>query len=139
MSDFFPIGGISFLLSTHSISGLMGPDVYADVLAHFTARLPIPVRSHIAVNVEGIPVLPNATFFDYAVINQRRYWASTRNNNAGNSLIAVVTGTGETNVGELTEIFALQQPTLGGLHRFGCVRWLVPLDIDLSQSAWTHS
>lgn len=117
----------------------MGPGVYADVLAHFSTRLPFPVRSHIAVGTQGIPVLPNATFFDYAVIDQRRYWASTRNNNSGNSLIAVSTGFNETSVGELTEIFALQQPTLGGLHRFGRVRWLVPLDIDLSESAWIHS
>lgn len=132
------LGGISFLLSSRSVGGLMDPDVYNEVLQYFTLRLRVPVRSHIAAVTDGVPVLPHVIFFDYIVINQRRYWASTRTNNDGSSLIAVATGPRQVHVGELTHIFTLQQSTLGGLYRFGRVRWLRPANIDLSQTTWRH-
>lgn len=116
----------------------MGPDLYNEVLQYFTLRLSIRVRSHIAAITDGVPILPQATFFDYVVINQRRYWASTRTNNEGSSLISVATGPQQIHVGELTHVFTLQQPTLGGLYRFGRVRWLCPVNIDLSSSTWRH-
>lgn len=127
------------MLSTRSVTSLMNPDVYRAVLDHFTARLSFPVRSHIAASSVGVPVLPQATFFDYIVINQRRYWASSRNSNNANSLIAVATGQGSYHIGELIDIFAISQQTLGGIHRFGRVRWLQPFAFDMSQSAWVHS
>lgn len=135
----WPPGGVAFLLSTRSVTGLMAPDVYRDVLDHFVIRLPFPVRSHIATSNVGVPLLPQATFFDYVVINQRRYWASSRNSNNANSLISVMTGQGSSHVGELTDIFTISQSTLGGIHRFGRVRWLQPFAFDMSRSAWSHS
>lgn len=114
----------------------MRSELYEEVLSHFSLRLPFPVRSHIAAGLE-VPVLPTATFFDYVIVNERRYWASSRNNGEGNSLVAVATGSTEIFVGELTDIFVLQQQSIGGTYRFGRVQWLTPVSIDTSSSAWS--
>lgn len=114
----------------------MNQTLYNSVLNYLRLHFSFPIISHLALGSNGsVPLLPRVTFFDYAVIHQRRYWASSRNNNIANSLIAVKTGSNEVRVGELTDIFVLDQPQLG-LHRFGHVRWLVPANVDLTHSTW---
>lgn len=79
-------------------------------------------------------------FFDYIIISQRRYYASNRNNNIANSLIAVPCPSqpNVTCLGELLDIVVLKQLRLGPVRHFGHVRWLVPADIHgLSESAWS--
>lgn len=130
------IGGIQFSLSSRSNSAYMDERLYTKVLQYFRPRFILPIRSHLTLGTpESIPLLPTVTFFDYTVISQRRYWASSRNNNIANSLIAVTTGPHQVHVGELQDIFVIDQPALG-LHRLGHVRWLVPSTVDLQGSAW---
>ena len=95
-------------------------------------------RSWIAPDPDGLsfPVTTDGVFFDHVVINQTRYTSLLRANASADALITVQTNeAGATWVGELLEIFSLVQPPLGTQH-YGYVRWLMPFDGDIVQTAW---
>jgi hypothetical protein len=87
----------------------MSRDLYQLVLERLCKQLPFGIRSHLTLGAD-VPLLPQATFFDYVVVSQRRYWASSRARNPTNSLVAISRGSGKYDVGELMSIFALVQP-----------------------------
>jgi hypothetical protein len=92
----------------------------------------LELHSHISLapSPSSRPLLAKADFFDYVVIQGQKYLASTRATNSSESLIAVSTSAvGQTWVGELQYIFALNQDSVGR-HRFGKVRWFVPFFIQ---------
>lgn len=126
-------------MSPKSFSASLSSDRYTQVLSYVRSRVPFPIRSHLVLG-NDVPLFPNVTFFDYVVIAQRRYWASSRNNNIANSLVAVQTGSdGEVSIGELSEIFVVTQHALQTPFFLGYVRWLVQQPLtkeELSKSAW---
>ncbi|VDB94096.1 unnamed protein product [Peniophora sp. CBMAI 1063] len=128
-------GGVIYALSMRSVKGVLMPDLYSQVLAHLQLRLPVSVRSDIVLG-PATALRREVTFFDYAVIFQRRYWASSRTNSRANALIAVAAEHGQYTVGELTTIIGISQPELP-LIRLGHVRWLVRAPADVStDSRW---
>ncbi|KAJ3500582.1 hypothetical protein NLJ89_g9730 [Agrocybe chaxingu] len=135
-------GGIQFQLSARSQTMGMPDDLYYQVLKHFTLRLePGAIRSYISTtNVASSQPLNNiAVFFDHVVIDQNRYGASRRMAGSADCFIAVSVSNGTAErlwVGELLDIFALEQAVLGGLHRFGHVRWLVPAQEASQGTIW---
>ncbi|KZV60007.1 hypothetical protein PENSPDRAFT_558091, partial [Peniophora sp. CONT] len=128
-------GGVKFALSRRSVDINMPPDLYAQVLAYLRLRLPFPVRSHITLG-PAVALHAEATFFDYVVISQRRYWASSRTNNRANTIVAVCTDAGQYTVGELTSIVGISQPQLPVI-RLGLVRWLVSCEDAPVESHWS--
>lgn len=118
----------------------MSNSLYFEVLSYIRDRLPFPIRSHVSLGPE-VPLFPNVTFFNYIVLNQRRYWASSRNNNIANSLVAVRSGLfDQAAVGELTDILIVSQPALQTRFFLGYVKWFVPLTLDegrLDDSSWS--
>jgi hypothetical protein len=128
----------------------MPPELYSLVLDHLRKRLTYNIRSHLALSGD-VPLMPEATFFDYVIISQRRYWASSRARNPTNSLVAVSRGPGLYDVGELISIFALVPPVPGGVRvnesssrtdvvRKGQVRFLRRVEEPyVASSAWSHT
>jgi hypothetical protein len=115
--------------------------LYGQVLAYLTLRLPMhAVRSGLALG-SGVPVPFEATFFDWVVVSQRRYRASSRSKNNANSLVAIKNGPSKFMVGELTTILAFplnlaQCPVV----RLGLVRFLKPVLSPFPQdSAWSST
>lgn len=133
------IGGVMFSLSQRGTEEDMEPLLYEQVLWYVRVR-GIHARSHLALGA-GVPLLPTATFFDYVVVSQHRYWASSRNSNNANSLAAIAQNLNQVAVGELLKIVALAQPQLtAGVIYLGVVRWLVPVDNAHSpESAWSDT
>ncbi|EPS97090.1 hypothetical protein FOMPIDRAFT_1129209, partial [Fomitopsis schrenkii] len=129
-------GGIMFAMSQRGSQQHMGPVLYDQVLRYLKVR-GLDVRSHLALGA-GPPLFPDATFFDYVVISQRRYWSSARNNNRTNSLATISLGPRETAVGELVLILAVSQPHVSdSVFYLGEVRWLVPATEPYhATSAW---
>ncbi|KZP25085.1 hypothetical protein FIBSPDRAFT_888248 [Athelia psychrophila] len=83
-------------------------------------------------------LLPHAHFFDHVVVNNHRYMASSRATQArlADALIAVrISNNGAVWVGELQDIFLVNQPAVG-VHYFGRVRWLKPVEFDISNTLW---
>lgn len=119
----------------------MSNTLYATTLRHVQDRVPFAVRSHLALG-NAVPLFPNATFFNYVIIEQRRYWAANRNNNEANSLVAISVGpVNDVSVGKLMDIFVLNQESLGTRFLLAHVRWLVPMDLpmdNLRRSTWTQ-
>ncbi|EPS99806.1 hypothetical protein FOMPIDRAFT_1030690 [Fomitopsis schrenkii] len=132
-------GGVMFSLSQRGTEEDMEPLLYEQVLWYVRVR-GIHARSHLALGA-GVPLLPTATFFDYVVVSQHRYWASSRNSNNANSLAAIAQNLNQVAVGELLKIVALAQPQLtAGVIYLGVVRWLVPVDNAHSpESAWSDT
>lgn len=128
-----------FALSKRGNEEHMAPSLYEQVLCHIRVR-GINAHSHLALG-EGVPLLPTATFFDYVVISQHRYWASSRNGNYINSLAAISRGFNQVAVGELLHIVALAQPQLSAsVIYLGVIRWLVPTENPyVPESAWRHT
>lgn len=68
------------------------------------------------------------TFFDYAVVNQRRYMASSRTNKMEDCLIAITSLPGRYWAGELVHIFLPVQENLDtGPKYLGIIKWFCPL------------
>ncbi|TFY72264.1 hypothetical protein EVG20_g747 [Dentipellis fragilis] len=134
--DLHTIGGVMYGISDHAVELYMQADLYQQVLQYLQLRM-FHVRSHMVLG-PGVPLLPKMTMFDYVVISQRRYWASTRNNNLANSLVAVATGPGQFVVGKLTRLFAISQPHVSPANIYlGEICWLVPvINAYPADSAW---
>jgi hypothetical protein len=76
------------------------------------------------------PLLLQAAFFDYVVIDQNQFSASRRSASCTDSLVAARTNvSGRLWVGELVDIFVIKQTAMG-IHRLGHVRWFVPSKVD---------
>ena len=124
---------ISFRLSTRSACLSFPTELYYSVLQHLQRRMPdLELHSHISLapSPSSRPLFARADFFDYVVIRGQKYTASTWANDSSESLIAVSTSAlGQTWVGELQYIFALDQDSVGH-HRFGKVRWFVPFFVE---------
>lgn len=131
--------GIQFQLSTRSAVQEMPPELYSTVLRHFKLRLPdLNIRSWLAPaqnGVDGLPLHPSAVFFEHAIVRQVKYVAGRHLKNAADSIVCVQIPGLSVWVGELLDIFAITQPGLG-THRFGRVRWMRPLALDVSNTIW---
>jgi hypothetical protein len=135
------IESVTFQLSTRSTKAPMPHDLYYKVLTHLQTRLPnIELHSHIALapSPTSIPLPSQASFFDHVILDQERYVASSRAVNAAGSLVAVRTSSHSTYwVGELRDIFVINQPVIG-IRRFGWMRWFRRVEFDISDSIWAQ-
>lgn len=132
-------GGVKFQLSPQ-FSNMKAPaDLYRLLLDHLTLCYPnVPLRSYLSLGgPESVGLSTSIMTYKYAIISQRRYWASTATSSAANSLIAVQSSAGSKSfaVGELLTILVLQQKEIGR-HIFGHVRWLSPASIDVTETYW---
>ncbi|KAI0027999.1 hypothetical protein K488DRAFT_90202 [Vararia minispora EC-137] len=134
-------GGIESQLSLQSVNEAMPTELYHIVLQYFSERNtgPVPVIPHTSIRDSGIPLLPKVTFYSYAVLSQRRYWATSHTNNRANSMVLVSLGDNRIGVGELLRIFHIWQPPLtpdtGYALRW--MRWLIPAQVQVDAgSAW---
>ncbi|THU96176.1 hypothetical protein K435DRAFT_819510 [Dendrothele bispora CBS 962.96] len=135
-----PDDGVTFTFSTRYERKDMEPDLYKLVLQHVqtVCILPFPLISHLDPTPNGIPLLPSAFFFDYAVVMQKRYWSSVRARNTANSIIATTSQDGTIHVGELLHIIGFQQEGIG-IHRYGVVRWFCPANIEIATTPWSYA
>jgi hypothetical protein len=119
----------------------MPSDLYYTVLAHLKNRNPdLELHSHItmAPSLSSKPLLPRATFFDHVIIEHKRYLASSRAVHEADALLAVRTSNnGSLWVGELCDIFMINQPAVG-IHHFGRMRWFKPVIFDMSNTIWAQ-
>ncbi|VDB84878.1 unnamed protein product [Peniophora sp. CBMAI 1063] len=131
-------GGVLYELSSRCTQTRMQDTLYLAVLGYLRLRLPsIALQSWLSP-ADGIPLLPEAMFFDYVVLSSRRFWASSRTNNVGNTLIAVRKEGGYA-VGELQAIIGIAQAGVP-VQRLGYVNWLVSQDVSIAPtSAWNSS
>lgn len=88
-----------------------------------------------------IPLQNQACFYDYVVVNQHRYFASSRAPNRTNSLVECVVyandGSSRLWTGELIDIIHINQaPT--GVFTLAQIRWFRPLHLDIADTIW-HS
>ncbi|KAK7008315.1 hypothetical protein R3P38DRAFT_2552218 [Favolaschia claudopus] len=133
--------GITFQLSTRAEKGELSPELYFCVLQHLQIRLPnVKLHSYIelAPSPDSLVLEPRGFLFDHVVVNQRRYYASSRSAHPDTSLIAIQSAPGRLWVGELRFIFAIQQPSTRTIHRFGYVRWFRPTTTDVSRTVWSQ-
>ena len=133
------IDGIHFKLSTHANALTIPPDLYSVIFCHFQVRQPdVELHSYLAIapSQTSIPLLNQATFFDHVILNNKRYLALSRSSRGpADSLVAIRTSASQVWVGELSDIFIINQPKLG-IHRFGRVRWFAPFEHDLTGTIW---
>ena len=110
--------------------------LYLSVLNYLRLRLPtLSLQSWISPGT-GIPLLPDAVFFDYVILSGRRYWSASRTNNVANALVAIRKADGTFGVGELKCILGLVQDAIP-VQRLGYVSWLVPDNVEIPpSSAW---
>jgi hypothetical protein len=124
--------GIKFRLSSRLEQQAMSPDLYVIVLTHLRTQNPhLKIHSHIALMPDLLskPLLSQARFFDFVIVNNKRYLASTRTTKHQETLVTVQTSDlGQTWVGQLEYIFCIDQVGIG-CHHFGRVRWLVPVTV----------
>lgn len=135
-------GGIQRQLSPRSSKIQMTVEVYDIVLRHMRSRFPSAnLRSEMDFfnsDTRMLPLHNRAMSFDYTIINQRRYWASSRTRTAANSLVAIRTGDlGGVSVGELLDIIVIDQGSIQN-QTLGRVRWLVPATLDLTNTFWSN-
>jgi hypothetical protein len=126
------------MLSQQFTVALIPQDLYNMVVAHLTARLGTnSVRAYGTMD-DGEPVPAKATFFDYVVISQRRYWAQSRTANKHNAHVAVATGHRTYRVGHLVSIFAFPlNVATCPFVRLGLVHFLLPSNVSLpAASSW---
>ena len=115
--------------------------LYLELLRYLALYLPdIKLHSNITPNpsLDSIPLTREAYFFDYAIIEGRRFHASERGSvdSRGNAMVQVrISERGDTWAGELLDIIHIDQEP--GLRlTLGHFRWLAPLHLDLSDSVW---
>lgn len=129
--------GISFELSARAERIQLPADTYFPLLSHFQTRFPHKtLHSHIAQapSTQSVPFFPQATVFDYAIVHNERYKASSRAANNTESLVAVQTGPTSLWVGELNTILSVSQPSSVGSHCLGKMRWFVPAEVNVSDT-----
>lgn len=133
------IDGVQFQLSTRAVVQAMPEDLYSTVLRHFKVRRPdLNLRSWLAASapdVDSLPLQPSAQFFEHAIVRQVRYVAGRGLKSSADSIVCVQAPMMNVWVGELLDVFVIDQPRLG-LHRLGRVRWMRPIDIDVSATIW---
>lgn len=133
--SYHPVEGMMFQSSTRSTKAPMPHDLYYRVLTHLQTCLPnIELHSHIALSLSltRIPLLSQTTFFDHVIIDQERYTASSRAVSAAGALVAMHTSShGGYWVGELHDIFVINQPAFGIQH-FGWMCWFQHIEFDTS-------
>ena len=95
-------------------------DLYSTIFNHLWACQPdLMLHSHLAIptSQSSIPLLNKATFFDQVIIDNERYLASSWSSQGmAYSLVTVCTSTNEVWVGELHDIFLINQPKLGAYY-----------------------
>ncbi|KAJ7188886.1 hypothetical protein C8R46DRAFT_1024111 [Mycena filopes] len=133
--------GITFQLSPRAEKGKLPSDLYDSLLQHLQLRLTnLQLHSYFSVGPPGSWTLSShAVFFDYVVIQNRRFLASSRAASSANSLVAVRTSSAPGAslwVGELLAVFAIKQDNIG-MHRFGHVRWLRPSTTPIAGTVWS--
>ncbi|KAJ7156359.1 hypothetical protein C8R46DRAFT_1115786 [Mycena filopes] len=133
--------GITFQLSTRAEKGKLPSDLYDSLLQHLQLRLTnLQLHSYFSIGPPGSWTLSgHAVFFDYVVIQNRRFLASSRAASSANSLVAVRTSSAPGAslwVGELLAVFAIKQDNIG-THRFGHVRWLRPSTTPIAGTVWS--
>lgn len=94
----------------------------ARTLSSLFPDTPVHCQSQRPINARSIPLDQTATFFDYAVLNGSRYYASRATGSNRSSLVEVGIGH-DIKFGELLEIFEFDQGKTGSPLRFGRMRW----------------
>ncbi|KAI0027268.1 hypothetical protein K488DRAFT_74674, partial [Vararia minispora EC-137] len=84
-------------------------------------------ESDLRAEDDGIPLLSRATFFDYVIISQRRYWAAYRTNDHANSLVSVL----------MSDNCQAPLTPPNGLT-LGWMRWLVPTRHRMAEGSSWH-
>ena len=136
--NFLP-AGIIFALSPRFEKKTMDVTLYYTILRHLAMLFPqLHLRSHIQFQpaANTTPLTPIAHFFDYAIVRQRRFYASRRSPNNHSSLVEVVVSErGETWAGELLDLIHIDQGN-GQIFTLAQFRWFKPLQMDLSGTIW---
>lgn len=129
--------GVIFSLSPRHSKGVFQRDDYETVLQHLSLVVPhVHLRSCLQPNIDGIPLGLNMLSFDYVIINALRYYASSRALKPVSSLVEIIVdNAGNTHAGELLDIIHINQAP-HGLFTLGRVRWLRPLEMDLTDTIW---
>jgi hypothetical protein len=120
----------------------MNISLYRGLLNELELHLPPnSIRSYLSGAGPGLVLQPKATFFEWVVIDQRRYPAFEHTKSIPNTNIAVKDGSGAYRVGQLMTIFAVrlglpQMPFV----QMGEVRMLKTVeDTYPSDSAWART
>ena len=133
------IDGICFKLSTHANVLAIPPDLYSVIFHHLQVHQPdVELHSYLAIALSqmSIPLLNQATFFDQVILNNKWYLAlSWLSQGPANSLVAVCPSASQVWVGELCNIFIINQPKLD-IHHFGQVQWFAPFKHNLTGIIW---
>jgi len=130
---------ITFAFSPRSETQICDGQLYNKLLTRLKSLFPqLSLRSILDLNPTSwsVPLQQSATFYDYAIVNQHRYYASNRTTSTSSSLVEVVVSeTGRTWVGELMDIIHINQSN-GYIFTLGHIRWFRPLYVDISQTIW---
>jgi hypothetical protein len=121
---------------------VLGGQLYEVILQRLISLFPgCRLRSLSSPNpAPGTIPLPNeAQFYDYVVVNQHRYVASSRSPNRTNSLVDCVVyandGTSQLWTGELTDIIRINQEP-AGVFTLAQICWFRPLHLDITETIW---
>ncbi|KZP21905.1 hypothetical protein FIBSPDRAFT_739745 [Athelia psychrophila] len=132
-------GDIIFQLSTRHESRDLNANMYHGILKYIRDTFPaLQLRSVFEVSSPGFQPFPlRARFYDHGIIRGSRYIASSRGANGRNSYVQVaIDDVGNSRVGELTDVIAVDLPGTGKSLMFGLVAWLIPLDLDVHLTLW---
>lgn len=119
------------------------PDhTYSTILSYMNLVFPaLNLRAYTNVNgsFDSVPLPLRANYFDYAVIDGRRYHASSHSTTRKNSMLEAFVGMdGATCVGELIDIINVELNS-GQQFTLGHFRWLHPaaeLGLEMEDSYW---
>jgi hypothetical protein len=99
-------------------------------IALHTHNVPPPSKNSLTLSNE-------AYFFDYIILNRRRYYASNKARSNTESLVALH-ARDRIWVGELKNIFKLKQPGVSGdIQCFGDVYWFRPCESRDIPNSWS--
>ncbi|KIO11444.1 hypothetical protein M404DRAFT_127581, partial [Pisolithus tinctorius Marx 270] len=125
--------GITYSLSPRCHENVFSSETYRLLARTLNARFPLsPVhcQHERPTTPRSIPLNPNGIFYDYVVINGKRFHASRAVGTHRSSLVHVmIPGQVPTHgYGEILEIFQLDQPLHDGKQRlwFAHMRWFKP-------------
>lgn len=115
---------VLYELSPRFQQAKMPEDLYLSVRFYLRLQHPTLLLHSWVLPAEALPLIPEALFFDYVGLSGRRHWASARNKNIANALVAVRKVSGGYAVAELMAILGIAQSGLP-IQRFGYVSWPV--------------
>ncbi|KAJ7749137.1 hypothetical protein B0H16DRAFT_1461303 [Mycena metata] len=136
-------GGIDFQLSAKFSVGAISDIAFAQALSALRICLPLlNIRPSITlpnpIHAVSVPLFNQMNRFPFAILSNRRYYASQHSKTPYDSYVLVRTHA-IPNVtewaGELQEIFVVDQPQIG-IHRYGFVRWFVPENALIRDTVW---